>query len=645
MRIFLADLAHNKSVDVSTLTIPLNIGYLKAHAMATEGDRAEVRLFKEPEKFLAACIEESPQVIGLTNYGWNARLNQAVGNYLKRALPQTVVVAGGPNIDGAEEARRRYLTQHSYVDYLVVGAGEQAFSALLGWLRSGGGDASLPANVACLRGDRLLLTEKPPESRDIDDIPSPYLAGYLDEFISAGMVPLFESNRGCPFGCTFCAWGSAAHNLVRRFHLDVILAEIEYVGARSRAPNWIFCDANFGILERDVEIARAIRKVKDGSGFPHRCHVWQSKNTTGRNLEIAAILEDMAVPVMAVQSMDKQVLVNVHRGNISTDTYLQYQRRFHALGRPTHSDMIVPLPGETLRSHLDGLTQLFDYGVDYIQNHNMRLLAGAETNSVETRARYGFHTRYRLIHGDAGVYRTPDGSELFCFEYEESLPSTHSMSEGDLFYLRKLHFLVEFAWNIQVYRPLLAWLAGRGINQVQVLQTLIDRAEGEGGPVAQFVHRLDQFSREEWFDTPEQIESHFAQPPHQQQLLAQDLDKLNTLFSVILLKDYKTAFDDAFASLACELSPKAKAELDPVLAHCFALFPPLDDDIAERMVELPCGGSTRLVESAKRAELRAILVARQQQRQSLSKILNTLSIRLSDLRLTETQPGAMDRRF
>jgi hypothetical protein len=104
VRVFLADLAHDKSVDVSTLTVPLNIGYLKAHAIATHGGQVQVRLFKEPEKFLAACLAESPDVVGLTNYGWNVRLNQVVGNYLKRALPQTVVVAGGPNIDGDREA-------------------------------------------------------------------------------------------------------------------------------------------------------------------------------------------------------------------------------------------------------------------------------------------------------------------------------------------------------------------------------------------------------------------------------------------------------------------------------------------------------------------------------------------------------------
>ena len=639
MRIFLADLAHTKSVDVTSLTVPLNISYLKAHATAALGNEIDVRLFKDPEKLLAACFQEPPRVIGLSNYGWNVKLNQTIGAYLKRTFPEIVIAAGGPNIYGDENALRSHLARHSYLDYLVVGAGEQPFTALLAWLRAGSDDlSSLPANVACLR-NAVTFVEKPPQSKEIRDVPSPYLAGYLDEFLSAGMVPLFESNRGCPFGCTFCAWGSAAHNLVRKFGLDVILAEIDYVSAHSRAPNWIFCDANFGILKRDVEIAHAIRKVKDSTGFPQRCIVWQAKNTTERSLEIAAILEEMAVPVMAVQSLTPGVLANIRRKNISTDSYVEYQRRFHALGRPTYSDMIVPLPGETLASHLDGLARLFDYGVDDIQVHNMRLLPGAETNSVETRARYGFRTRYRLIHGDAGAYRAPGGAGLFCFEYEESLRATNSISEDDLFYLRKLHFLVEFAWNIRVYRPLLAWLAARGINQTKVLQAVIERAGAEDGRVAEMFRRLDQFSRNEWFDTPGEIEAHFAEPPQQDLLLAQELDKLNILFSVVLLKEYKTDFDAAFARLARGLSHDAGPELDVVLNYCFALFPPLDSASVDQVVNLPGGGAARLVESPRRTKLRSILADRSHRHRSLSKILNTLNIRLSDLRLDEMAPA------
>ena len=94
---------------------------------------------------------------------------------------------------------------------------------------------------------------------------------------------------------------------------------------------------------------------------------------------------DMIVPVMAVQTLADEVLKNISRDNISTDTYAAYQRRFHSIGSKTYSDVIVPLPGETLQSHIDGLKKLIGFNVDIIQNHNMRLLPGARTNSPEMR--------------------------------------------------------------------------------------------------------------------------------------------------------------------------------------------------------------------------------------------------------------------
>ena len=41
----------------------------------------------------------------------------------------------------------------------------------------------------------------------INQFTSPYLSGMLDEFLDdPNLSPLLESNRGCPYSCTFCAW-------------------------------------------------------------------------------------------------------------------------------------------------------------------------------------------------------------------------------------------------------------------------------------------------------------------------------------------------------------------------------------------------------------------------------------------------------
>lgn len=60
-------------------------------------------------------------------------------------------------------------------------------------------------------------------------------------------------------------------------------------------------------MKLDVELARAVRKVKDEKGRPDKCDIWFAKNTTYRNLEIAEIVEDMTAPVMAVQTLADEV--------------------------------------------------------------------------------------------------------------------------------------------------------------------------------------------------------------------------------------------------------------------------------------------------------------------------------------------------
>lgn len=652
IKILLTDLAHTTSVNNASIPVPLGIGYLKAYALTQHGNRVDIDLFKHPEKFLEAVGVAKPEIVGFANYGWNENLNRTVGGYVRKILPDTIIVAGGPNIDPSSRSRLEFLKKHDYLDGLILGSGEEPFSELIQWLKETPGDLNrLPQDVAWRDGGGIHETGARNLKKNIENIPSPYLSGHLDQFLEDGLVPMLETNRGCPFKCTFCAWGAAAKNLVQRMNFDISIAEINYVGKRSRSKNWIICDANFGILKRDVELARAIRKVKDRHGSPMKCHIWLAKNVTERNLEIAEILDDMVVPVMAVQSLDSEVLANIRRDNISLDTYVEYQKKFHTMGHRTYSDLIVPLPGETLKSHLAAIQTLCESGVDIIQCHNMRLLAGAETNSSETRDKYGYKTKYRLIHGDAGVYQCQDGSVLKCFEYEESLRETTTMNEENLFYLRKLHFLVEFFWNLEVYKPLLKMAQQFGVDTVHVLQEVLKTSEfpaessGDTGlRLAEFFEDFDRKSHEEWFQSGNEIEAYFHEEENFDRLINQEFEKLNIMFSVLLLKDYKEVFDRVIWSMLSGFREIPHDLLADYAALTFAMFPPLDARqteqayaVPERFFEatvrdhIPGDTNVHLVESKQRKTLRAIIA--ESQNQTLSKILNIQDLTMRDLRL------------
>ena len=102
---------------------------------------------------------------------------------------------------------------------------------------------------------------------------------------------MFETNRGCPFTCTYCAWGIAALSKVRKFPMDRIFSELEYVAEKvPNAPTWFFADANFGILQRDVEIAERIAHIKKKNNELKTIVIYESKNTPDRNMQIAKFL-------------------------------------------------------------------------------------------------------------------------------------------------------------------------------------------------------------------------------------------------------------------------------------------------------------------------------------------------------------------
>ena len=67
---------------------------------------------------------------------------------------------------------------------------------------------------------------------DLDVLPSPHLTGVFDHIVKNNSNYKFhmtlETNRGCPYQCTFCDWGSLTYNKIKKFDIDRVFAEIEW---------------------------------------------------------------------------------------------------------------------------------------------------------------------------------------------------------------------------------------------------------------------------------------------------------------------------------------------------------------------------------------------------------------------------------
>ena len=94
MLVYLADLAHTYSTKNESLMVPLNIGYLKAYAVKYHKNNINIELFKDPNELLKAFYKKCPDLLGLSNYGWNQNLNFKIGKLIKLEFPKTIIISG-----------------------------------------------------------------------------------------------------------------------------------------------------------------------------------------------------------------------------------------------------------------------------------------------------------------------------------------------------------------------------------------------------------------------------------------------------------------------------------------------------------------------------------------------------------------------
>ena len=70
---------------------------------------------------------------------------------------------------------------------------------------------TVPSRCTATATAQTVRNETWPRHKMVDEIPSPWLTGIQDEFFDGKLAPMIETNRGCPFTCTFCVPG---HELV-----------------------------------------------------------------------------------------------------------------------------------------------------------------------------------------------------------------------------------------------------------------------------------------------------------------------------------------------------------------------------------------------------------------------------------------------
>jgi len=576
IKIYLTDLVHTWEKS-STWTFPLNIGYIGAYAKKVFGGDIDIRLFKRPEILIEELRKNPPDILGLAYYVWNANLNNHMANIAKDRNPEILVMGGGPNFTSLNKTLDQaaiFFREQPNIDGYIFNQGERAFTELVQTFISSTHNTKetvLQTIQGCVtRGDldtggTVKIGADIDAIRDLDEIPSPYLNGMLDEFFDEPFAPVLETNRSCPYRCTFCAWGIGTTKLAK-YSEERVKAEIDYIGQRCKnAVQMFIADANFGILERDERIGHWLTQSFKTHGFPGHLAVQWHKSKPERVLATARAVKDIARIGASMQSLHLDTLAAVKRKNMPLDDVVSMIDTLRSEGTdmPLVSELILGMPEETKESHLNANRSLIDLGAEMI-NYNLYLLPGTEMDTQTSRETYFHKTGWRLMDNAFGMY---DGVHVF--EGQETVQETSTMPRDELRGFRFYHFLLQFMWGGRWYFDYLQLFKSIGVHPVDMLDLISQRCREAGGKVGDLHAAFTKDHDLEAFKTYKDMVEHWSKEINFERLRDGSYGKLNYGYTFKVLLECPDEFDKFLINIGQEVlrtnAPKESDLLEKIM--------------------------------------------------------------------------------
>jgi len=304
-------------------------------------------------------LTHNAQLYCFSCYIWNIEITLKVVEMLKKALPDSTVILGGP------EAAYNY-SEHlklPFVDYIMLGEGEKT----LGEIIESFDEISC---VTGLAGKDFANTATQP--LNLAEIPLPYTNEDLAEL--KDKIIYFETSRGCPFRCSYCL--SSAQGQIRYFPMEYVKKGFDLF-FENHVPLVKLIDRTFNSdKKRAKEIIRYI--------------IEHSKNTRV-HFEVAPhILDDELIMLlnsapkdmfqleMGIQSCNYDTLKSINR-NVNLKTVAENIKKVSsAQNMHIHLDLIAGLPYEDFDSFKKSFNYVYSLSPNMLQLGFLKVLHGTD---------------------------------------------------------------------------------------------------------------------------------------------------------------------------------------------------------------------------------------------------------------------------
>jgi len=376
-------------------------------------------------------------------YVWNWEITTYLAKKVKELNPKCLIIFGGPQVPSYSTD---FFEKYPFVDLLVHSEGEIIFEDICtAYLKD--------KDFSEVNGIQTKDFLNPPAKRinDLTSLPSPYLTNLVWDLVEkrddVQWIASWETDRGCPYQCTFCDWGSATATKLRKWEEDRLFKEIEWF-ADNKIPYIDCCNANFGIFQdRDFRLAQKLKEVRLEKNYPETFRTNWAKISSDKIIPIAKQLEEVGLlraVTLSLQTMDEKTLGIIKRANIKFDKFSELTGSFRKSGIPTYTELIMGLPGETVETFKKGFeTIISDTTIGSVVVYNCGVLPNAPMNEPTYREK----NKIKVVRSPiflAHSERKYRGIE----EFEYITTSTFS------FTLEDLKEMYVYAWSIQVFHSL-----------------------------------------------------------------------------------------------------------------------------------------------------------------------------------------------
>jgi len=365
---------------------------------------------QSPDECAEAIAATAPDMTGFSLYLWNRELCCATARLLREKNSGAVIFCGGPEAT----ASRGEMLANGVWDFIIAGEGETPLTAVVENILDNKGYADIQG--VATRGENGIRLKPALPVKDLDSLPSPYLAGIIRPTDYQGV--LWQIGRGCGFACDFCFDGGE-HGGVRRFSLQRVEEELRLF-ADSGVSQVFVLDSTFNQdRKRAKEILRLIAAIA-----PH-IHFHFEVRSEFLDREQARLFSSITCSLqIGLQSASADVLRGVGRSFNRSD-FVSRIGLLNQAGAIFGFDLIYGLPSDTLA----GFRASLDFALSLYPNHldifPLALLPGTR---LAARSR-----ELGLKHQDKAPYTmlsTPD------FQPEEMEAARRLALACDIFYSR-----------------------------------------------------------------------------------------------------------------------------------------------------------------------------------------------------------------